>query len=247
MSIYDTPVHRNTAQDWVLQGKLVHGQGNFGSVAGLPPAAPRYTEARLTPIAADDASTTSIRKPSTSSTTTTASSASSFLSFPAGSRTCSSTARTASLSAWRRTSHRTTTREVFDGLIKLIDEPNASLQDIIELIPGPDFPTGGIVMGRRRGLSTGISAAKRSRITRSRARAEIVEEGKGKTPVIVIKEVPYQVSRNKLMEDIGALVKDERIKEITAVRDESMPGVARPDAGSTMIEMKRGADPRTWC
>jgi DNA gyrase subunit A len=107
----------------------------------------------------------------------------------------------------------------------------------METVEGPDFPTGGIVMGKM-GVREGY-LGRRGRIT-LRARAEIVEE-KGKTPHIVIKEVPYQVSRNKLMEDIGNLVKEERIKDITAVRDESSARNGEPVR--IVVEIKRGSDP----
>ncbi|HEY2785799.1 MAG TPA: DNA gyrase subunit A [Fimbriiglobus sp.] len=233
-SIYDTLVRM--AQDWVLRYKLIHGQGNFGSIAGLPPAAHRYTEARLAPVAGDmlddlDKDTVDFidnydgkyREP---------------LVLPCRFPNLLVNGSDGIAVGMATDIPPHNLREICAGLIKLIDEPNASLQDLLELIPGPDFPTGGIVMGRQ-GIIDGY-LGRRSRIT-LRARADIVEEGKGKSPVIVIKEVPYQVTRIKLMEDIGALVKDERIKEITAVRDESSARNGEPVR--VVVEMKRGADP----
>src|SRR6516164_3222817 len=220
-SIYPTLVRM--AQDWNMRHRLIHGQGNFGSIAGLPPAAHRYTEARLSPIGGElladldrdtvdfiDSYDGKYREPLVLPCR-----------FP--NLLVNGSDGIAVGMATEIPPHNL--REVCDGLIRLIDEPNASLQDLLELIPGPDFPTGGVVMGRQ-GIIDGY-LGKRSRIT-LRARSDIVEEVKGKPPVIVIKEVPYQVSRNKLMEDIGALVKEERIKEITAVRDESSARTGEP-------------------
>src|SRR5205814_1112451 len=106
-------------------------------------------------------------------------------------------------------------REVCAGLIKLIDAPETSLQELVEIIPGPDFPTGGVIMGRQ-GILDGYARG-RGKVT-LRARAEVVEEGKGKSPVILIREVPFQVTRNRLAEAIGDLVKEERIAGISGIR-----------------------------
>src|SRR5262249_42442135 len=107
-------------------------------------------------------------------------------------------------------------REVCDGLIKLIDEPEATVDDLMEIIPGPDFPTGGIICGRQ-GILDGYRTGRGKVILR--ARADIRQEGNREQ--IVISEVPFQVTRNALHEKIGELVREERIKGISAVRDES--------------------------
>src|SRR5207248_8355421 len=107
-------------------------------------------------------------------------------------------------------------REVCDGLIKVIDDPDVTLEQLIEIIPGPDFPTGGIIVGRQ-GIIDGYRTG-RGKIT-LRARAEIHDEGK--TNQIIITEVPFQQTRNRLAEAIGELVKDDRVKGISAIRDES--------------------------
>jgi DNA gyrase subunit A len=127
--------------------------------------------------------------------------------------------------------------EICDGLIRLIDEPEISLQELFEIIPGPDFPTGGIIMGRQ-GMLRGY-LGERSRLT-LRARADIIEE-KGKTPHIVIREVPFQVTRLKLAADIGELIKDERIEGASNIRDESSARNGEPVR--LVVELKRGADP----
>src|SRR5207248_465588 len=126
--------------------------------------------------------------------------------------------------------------EVCTGLIALIDNPDLSLYELLEIIPGPDFPTGGIIMGRQ-GIIDGYRTGRGKVILR--ARAEIVEE-RGRSQ-IVIKEVPYQQTRNRLAEQIGELVKDERIKGISAMRDESSARNSEPVR--LVLDLKRDADP----
>src|SRR5947199_10544819 len=145
-SIYDTLVRM--AQDWVLRYRLIHGQGNFGSVAGLPPAAHRYTEARLTTLAGEmladlDRDTVDFidnydgkyREP---------------LVLPAKfpNLLVNGSDGIAVGMATEIPPHNL--REVCDGLIKLIDEPDVSIVDLMQIIPGPDFPTGGTIFGRAR-------------------------------------------------------------------------------------------------
>lgn len=233
-SIYDSLVRM--AQDWNLRYRLIHGQGNFGSVAGLPPAAHRYTEARLTPVAADmladlDHETVDFidnydgkyQEP---------------LVLPG--KLPNLLVNGADGIAVGMATHIPphNLKDVCNGLIKLIDAPETTLQELVEIIPHPDFPTGGIIMGRQ-GVIDGYSRGY-GKVT-LRARAEVVEEGRGKSPSILIREVPFQVTRNKLAEDIGELVKDERIAGISGIRDESSARNGEPVR--LVIELKRGADP----
>ncbi len=233
-SIYDSLVRM--AQDWNMRYRLVHGQGNFGSIAGLPPAAHRYTEARLTPVAAellDDLERETVdfidnydgkyREP---------------LVLPAKfpNLLVNGSDGIAVGIATHIPPHNL--REVCKGLIKLLDNPDVSLLDLMEDIPGPDFPTGGIIMGRQ-GIADAYNTGY-GKIT-LRARADVVEDAKGKNPHILIREVPFQVSRIPLLEEISQLVKDERIKDISAVRDESASRKGEPVR--IIIELKRGADP----
>jgi DNA gyrase subunit A len=233
-SIYDSLVRM--AQDWNLRYRLVHGQGNFGSIAGLPPAAHRYTEARLTPAAAElledlerdtvdfiDNYDGKYREP---------------LVLPAKfpNLLVNGSDGIAVGMATHIPPHNL--REVCGGLVKLIDDPDATLVDLIEIIKGPDFPTGGIVMGRQGILD---AYARGSGHITLRARAEVTEEGKGKTPTIVISEVPFQVSRDPLVKELAELVKNERITGISAIRDESSARQGEPVR--VVIEMKRGTDP----
>jgi DNA gyrase subunit A len=127
-------------------------------------------------------------------------------------------------------------KETCNALIALIENPDLGLLELMEIIPGPDFPTGGIIMGRQ-GILDGYRTGRGKVILR--ARAEINEE-RGRNQII-IKEVPYQQTRNRLAEQIGELVKDERIKGISAVRDESSDRLGEPVR--IVIDLKRDADP----
>lgn len=233
-SIYDTLVRM--AQDWVMRYRLIQGQGNFGSVAGLPPAAHRYTEARLTSIAAD--MLTDLERDTVDFIDNYDGKYQEPLVLPAKFPNLLVNGSDGIAVGMATDIPPHNLGEICDGLIRLIDEPETSLQELLEIVPGPDFPTGGIVMGRG-GIFKGY-LGDRSRIT-LRARADVIEEGKGKSPSILIREVPYQTTRNKLMEEIGNLVKDERIKEITGIRDESSARNGEPVR--IVVELKRNADP----
>ena len=238
MSIYDSLVRM--AQDWVLRYKLIHGQGNFGSIAGLPAAAHRYTEARLTPVAGEmlqdlerdtvdfiDNYDGKYREPLVLP-----------CKFP--NLLVNGSDGIAVGMATEIPPHNLT--EVCTTLIRLIDNPDASLLELMEDrgekdkgIRGPDFPTGGIIMGQQ-GVLDGYRTG-RSRIT-LRARAEVIE---GKKAQIIIREVPFQQTRNRLCEEIGNLVKDERLKGIEEVRDESSPRQNEPVR--IVVYLKKDVDP----
>ncbi len=233
-SIYDTLVRM--AQDWVMRQKLIHGQGNFGSIAGLPPAAHRYTEARLTQPAAEmladlendtvdfiDNYDGKYREP---------------LVLPSKFPNLLVNGAVGIAVGMATDIPPHNLREICNGLIRLIDNPDVSLMELLEIVPGPDFPTGGIVMGKA-GLYRAY-LGERSRIT-LRARAEIIEEVKGKIPTIIIKEVPFEVTRNSLMAELGELLRDDRIPGMSFVRDESSARTGEPVR--LVVELKRGADP----
>src|SRR5438309_3353593 len=124
-------------------------------------------------------------------------------------------------------------REVCEALVKIIDEPDVTLPELMEIIPGPDFPTGGIICGRQ-GIVDGYYTG-RGKIS-LRARAEINED----EDQIIIREVPFQQTRNRLMEAMGDLVKDERIKGVKDIRDESSPRQGQPVR--LVVYLKRDAD-----
>src|SRR5438876_9006385 len=211
-AIYPTLVRM--AQEWNMRHRLINGQGNFGSIAGLPPAAMRYTEARLSPVAAEmledlerdtvdfmDNYDGKYREPLVLP-----------CKFP--NLLVNGSDGIAVGMATEIPPHNL--REVCEGLIRVIDDPEVTIDQLIELVRGPDFPTGGIICGQQ-GIFDGYRTG-RGKIT-LRARADIVEEGRSNH--IIIKEVPYQQTRNRLHEIIGELVKNERIKGIADVKDES--------------------------
>ena len=229
--IYPTLVRM--AQEWNMRRVLIDKQGNFGSVAGLPPAAMRYTEARLSAVAAalledlkldtvdfvptyDEARTEPTVLPSK---------------FP--NLLINGSGGIAVGMATSIPPHNPT--EICDAVIKLIDEPEATDDELIEIVPGPDFPTGGIICGRagiRRGYKTG-----RSTIV-VRAKVEI-EEMKGNRSRIIVKEIPFQQYRDRVVEKIAALVNNDRIKGISGIRDES----DLKEPVRLVIELKRNEDP----
>jgi DNA gyrase subunit A len=222
------------AQEWNLRHRLIHPQGNFGSIAGLPPAHMRYTEAKLSPIAAEmledlerdtvdfiDNYDGKYREPLVLPSK-----------FP--NLLVNGSDGIAVGMATEIPPHNLI--EVCNGIIRLIEEPDVSIDQLIEIIPGPDFPTGGIICGRN-GILDGYRTG-RGKVS-LRARASINEEGN--KAQIIIHEVPYQQTRNRLAEQIGELVKDERIKGISAMRDESSARTGEPVR--LVIDIKRDADP----
>jgi DNA gyrase subunit A len=232
-TIYPTLVRM--AQEWNMRHRLVHPQGNFGSIAGLPPAAMRYTEARLSPVAAEmladlerdtvdyiDNYDGKYREPLVLPSK-----------FP--NLLVNGSDGIAVGMATEIPPHNL--REVCDGVIRLIDEPDVSIETLMEIIPGPDFPTGGIICGRQ-GIRDGYGNGRGKVILR--ARASINEDGS--RDQIIIHEVPYQQTRYRLAEAIGDLVKDERIKGISAMRDESSARSGEPVR--LVIDVKRDADPQ---
>ena len=231
MAIYPTLVRM--AQEWCLRCRLIHPQGNFGSIAGLPPAHMRYTEAKLTHVAAallEDLDKDTVdyidnydgkyREPLVLPSK-----------FP--NLVVNGSDGIAVGMATEIPPHNLI--EVCNGIVALLDNPDLTVEQLIEIIPGPDFPTGGIICGRQ-GIYDGYRTG-RGKVT-LRARASINEEGSRSQ--IIIHEVPYQQTRNRLHEQIGELVKDERIKGISAVRDESSARTGEPVR--LVIDIKRDAD-----
>jgi DNA gyrase subunit A len=231
MAIYPTLVRM--AQEWNLRHRLIQPQGNFGSIAGLPPAHMRYTEAKLSPIAAEmiedlerdtvdfiDNYDGKYREPLVLPSR-----------FP--NLIVNGSDGIAVGMATEIPPHNLT--EVCNAIIKLIEQPDITVDQLIEIIPGPDFPTGGIICGTP-GIFDGYRTG-RGKVT-LRARASINEEGNRSQ--IIIHEVPYQQTRNRLAEQIGELVKDERIKGISAMRDESSARTGEPVR--LVIDIKRDAD-----
>ena len=230
-SVYDAMVR--LAQDFSMRYPLVDGQGNFGSVDGDPPAAYRYTEARMSKMACE--LLTDIEKdtidwdPNFDETKKEPHVLPSR--FP--NLLCNGSTGIAVGMATNIPPHNL--REVVDGCIALIDDPEIDLAGLMDYIKGPDFPTGGIIMGR-----SGIRAAYatgRGKIT-LRGRAEIEEKKNGRYQ-IVITEIPYMVNKARMIESIADLVKEKRIEGISDLNDESNRHGMR-----VVVELKKEANPQ---
>ena len=231
-SVYDAMVR--LAQDFSLRYPLVDGQGNFGSVDGDPPAAYRYTEARMSKIACE--MLTDIEKdtidwdPNFDETKKEPHVLPSR--FP--NLLVNGSQGIAVGMATNIPPHNL--REVVAGMSALMDNPDIDLAGLMEYVKGPDFPTGGIIMGR-----SGIRAAYatgRGKIT-LRGRAEIVEKKNGRYEIL-ISEIPYMVNKTRLIESIADLVKDKRIEGISDLNDESSSRTGM----KIVIEIKKDANPQ---
>ncbi len=232
VSVYDAMVR--LAQDFSLRYPLVDGQGNFGSIDGDPPAAYRYTEARMSKMACE--MLTDIEKdtidwdPNFDETKKEPHVLPSR--FP--NLLVNGSQGIAVGMATNIPPHNL--REVVGGLCAMIDNPDIDLPGLMEYIKGPDFPTGGIIMGR-----SGIRAAYatgRGKIT-LRGRAEIVEKANGRFEILIT-EIPYMVNKTRLIESIADLVKDKRIEGISDLNDESSSRTGM----KIVIEIKRDANPQ---
>jgi len=229
--IYPTLVRM--AQEWNMRHVLIDKQGNFGSIAGLPPAAMRYTEARLSPVAAlmlDDLKLDTVDYVPTYDERRTEPVVlpSKFPNLLVNGANGIAVGMATSIPPHNLT-------EVCDALVKVIDEPEVSIDELLDIIPGPDFPTGGIVCGRagiRRGYYTG-----RGTIV-VRARAAIEETAKGRHR-IVVSEIPYQQARDRVEERIAELVAEDRIPGIVGIRNES----DLKEPVRLVLDLKRDADP----
>ena len=227
-SVYDSIVRM--AQDFSLRYTLVDGQGNFGSVDGDSAAAMRYTESRMSKFSVEmiqdiDKETVdfgpnydgSLQEP---------------LVLPSKlpNLLINGSAGIAVGMATNIPPHNIT--EVLDGLVKIIDEPDVDLVDIMEDIQGPDFPTGGIICGMG-GVRAAYHTGRGKIIVRGRTHYEDLK----KRRAIIVTEIPYQVNKTKLLEDIARLVKEKKIDGIADLRDESDREGMR-----IVIELKRDAD-----
>ncbi|MEX0716541.1 MAG: DNA gyrase subunit A [Planctomycetaceae bacterium] len=209
-SIYPTLVR--LAQNWVMREVLIDKQGNFGSLAGLPPAAMRYTEARLSAVAAemlDD-----IDRDTVDYVPTYDQRGVEPVVLPARfpNLLVNGSSGIAVGMATNIPPHNLD--EVCAAVVKLIDDPECTIDDLLEVLPGPDFPTGGVICGRlgiRQGYMTG-----RSTLT---LRAKTHFETERNSEVIVITEIPYMETRDRVKEKLEQLVRDDRIKGISRVVD----------------------------
>jgi DNA gyrase subunit A len=235
-SIYDTLVR--LAQDFNMRSPLVDGQGNFGSIDGDPPAAMRYTEARLEALG--DEMMTDLDKetvdfvPNYDETTEEPT----VLPSPFPNLLVNGSAGIAVGMATNIPPHNM--REVIEGLIWTIEAAQSdqppTLPDkqrkLLELVPGPDFPTGGYILGRQ-GIQQAYLTGRGTIIMR--AKAEIEVSKKGDRSSIVITEIPYQVNKAKLIERVAELVREKTIEGISDIRDES-----DRDGLRVVVDLKRG-------
>jgi DNA gyrase subunit A len=229
-SIYDAMVRM--AQDFSMRVPLVDGQGNFGSVDGDPPAAYRYTEARLTRAAIsllDDIDKDTVdfdanydnsdKEPSVLPAK-----------FP--NLLVNGAGGIAVGMATNIPPHNL--GEVVDACMALIDNPSLSIEDLINIIPGPDFPTGGIILGRQ-GIRSAYHLGRGSIVMRGKVTIDTIRRER---EAIIITEIPYQVNKATMVERIADLYKEKKIEGIADLRDES-----DRDGFRVVVELKRDAMP----
>jgi DNA gyrase subunit A len=209
-AIYATLVRM--AQDWSMREPLIDKQGNFGSLAGLPPAAMRYTEARLGGAAAE--LLRDLDRETVDFTATYDQHRFEPVVLPARFPNLIVNGSTGIAVGMATSIPPHNMAEVCEAVIQIIDNPEVTLDELLEVMPGPDFPTGGVVCGRmgiRQAYMTG-----RSTIT---LRAKTHFETEKKSDVIVVTEIPYMETRDRIREKLELLVRDERIKGISRIVD----------------------------
>ncbi|MDO8685984.1 MAG: DNA gyrase subunit A [Clostridiales bacterium] len=231
LAVYESLVRM--AQDFSLRYTLVDGHGNFGSRDGDPPAAQRYTEARLSKIAMemladinkdtvdfkpnyDDHEMEPVVLPSR---------------FP--NLLVNGSSGIAVGMATNIPPHNL--GEIIDGIGKIIDNPDTTPEELLKIIKGPDFPTAGIILGRQ-GIKEAYQTGRGRIVVRARAR---IEQSPGNRHKIIVSELPYQVNKARLIEKIAELVKDKKLEGISDINDES----DRTDPVRIVIELKRDANP----
>jgi len=211
-AIYDTLVRM--AQSFSLRYPLVDGQGNFGSIDGDKAAAMRYTESRLATIS--DTVLSGIDEETVDYTDNYDGSLQEPSVLPGllpGLLVNGSSGIAVGM-ATNMAPHNLS--EIIDSLILLIDNPSAALSDIMNIMPGPDFPTGGIIMGRK-GIFDAFSKGQGS----IKIRGKLVHESTPKDEFLVVTEIPFMVQKNRLLEEVSKLVRDKKVEGIRDIRDES--------------------------
>jgi DNA gyrase subunit A len=227
--IYPTLVRM--AQEWNMRQVLVDKQGNFGSIAGLPPAAMRYTEARLSAAASlmlddlkldtvdyvptyDEVRTEPVVLPSR------------FPNLMVNGATGIAVGMATSIPPHNL-------REVCTAIVALVDDPEISIDELMDIVPGPDFPTGGIICGRY-GIRQGYRTGRSTIVVRARTSIETVRNRSR----IIVKEIPFQQFRDRVIERIAGLVSSGKIKGISGIRDES----DLKEPVRLVIDIKQGHD-----
>src|SRR5690554_2114836 len=230
-AIYDAMVRM--AQDFSYRYQLVDGHGNFGSVDGDPPAAMRYTEARLSRLAAEmlrdiDKNTVDFVPNFDETVDQPAVLPSRFPNLLVNGASGIAVGMATNIPPHNL-------GEVIDGIIMLIDNPDVTIKELSRVIVGPDFPTGGLILGRE-GIKEAYETGRGRIFVRAKTQIEQMNSGKHR---IIVTELPYNVNKAKLVEKIADLVRDKRIDGITDLRDESDKSGMR-----VVIELRRDVDPR---
>ena len=230
-AVYDTLVRM--AQDFSLRYPLIDGQGNFGSVDGDSAAAYRYTEARLSKIAME--LLRDIQKDTVDFTPNFSETTKEPAVLPARfpNLLVNGSSGIAVGMATNVPPHNLS--EVIDGVVMTIDKPDTEIEELMQVIKGPDFPTSGIIMGRD-GITNAYKTGRGSIKIRGKAG---IEEAMGSKMRIIVSELPYQVNKARLTEKIAELVRDKKITEISDLRDESDRSGMR-----LVIELKRDCIPQ---
>ncbi len=231
-AIYDTAVRM--AQDFSMRYTLVDGQGNFGSVDGDSPAAMRYTEVRLTRLSefllGDD-----IDKDTVDWAPNYDGSLSEPMALPAKVPNLLVHGSSGIPVGMATNIPPHNLSEVVDCCIALLSDPELSVTDLMDFVPGPDFPTAGFILGRK-GIYDAYTTGRG--IVRMQARTRIREAEKGRRAAIIVSELPFQVNKARLVEQIASLVTSKRLEGIADLRDES-----DRDGIRVVIELKRDAIP----
>ena len=212
--VYDAMVRM--AQEFSMRYMLVDGQGNFGSVDNDPPAAMRYTEARLAQVATEMLADIDMETVDFTPNFDDSLSEPTVLPARVPNLLMNGSSGIAVGMATNIPPHNL--GELSDALVKLIDDPDTSIDDLMDSVHGPDFPTRAEIWGRE-GIRNAYTTGRGKIIVR--AKADIVETNKGKRHQIIVTELPFQLNKASLVEKIADLVRDRRIEGITEIRDES--------------------------
>jgi len=231
LAVYDALVR--LAQDWSMRYPLIFGQGNFGSIDGDPPAADRYTEAKLAQVSTAlledlDKETVDFHPNYDGSEVEP-----DVLPARIPNLLINGSDGIAVGMATKIPPHNLT--EIVDATITLVNNPNAQLAEILKFVQGPDFPTAGIIHGRS-GIFEAYRTGRGRFMMRAKAAIEVFSKDR---EAIVVTEIPYQVNKANLIKRIAALVNDKEIEDISDVRDES-----DRDGMRIVVELKRGAEPQ---
>ncbi|KAL5209965.1 hypothetical protein ABZP36_005588 [Zizania latifolia] len=232
-AVYESLVRM--AQDFSMRYPLVQGHGNFGSIDADPPAAMRYTECRLDPLTeAMFLTDLELNTVDFIPTFDNSQKEPSLLPARVPSLLLNGSSGIAVGMATNIPPHNL--GELVDVLSVMIENPDATLQELLECMPGPDFPTGGIIIGNR-GILEAYQTGRGRVVVRGKTDIETIDQ-KSKRAAIIIKEIPYQTNKSTLVERIAELVEEKVLEGISDIRDESDRSGMR-----VVIELKRGADP----